>query len=417
MRTTFSKFTIGILVYLFSLSSFGFVTIEEKAEAFILDQDSKHFLVQVLNGSKKGGNFLILKNPEVLTYKLYGKSPIDRLLAPVHNPEEAYYLTVSFETKADVFHEELTEFHKKRMRENLFTSLSDHLPISNENVPELADDDKLQCPKIPKRKNGKNCLTGKAHKIPDYLRDFIKETSLEFNQDPFLVMSIIHQESQYDLFMENIHEKQMCYQAGEGCSAYKWGVGLAQLGKTDAHFYGLDWEKQLKRPSICKGSGLLSKKCWDKMVKKCEKYEEDLLKPIHCPKAAITAVIKKIKSLIPENVPAWLEDTNKGEVFSFNLSPILKSDPVETIRNLVGYYNRTIKVTNSFIEYYDNKGKFPSTYGQAWSMPRTSQAPSKSIGYQLLTKEYINRCYVWNVAGLCGAIPERSLYSQYKNQN
>ncbi|MCR9205939.1 MAG: hypothetical protein NXH75_15255 [Halobacteriovoraceae bacterium] len=411
-----NKWPILILIALISFNLRASLVLEEKAETFIVDQTDSHFLVQVLNGSKKGENFLVSKTPEVLTYKLYGKSPIDQLLAPVHTTEKAFYLTVSFETKVEEYKSPLTSAQKERMEQNLFTSLSDHLPISNENVPELADDDRVQCPMVPKRKNGEDCFSGKAHRLPRFLKDFIKETAEEYGQDPYLVMSIIHQESQYDLFMENLHEKNKCLRDEKNCSAYRWGIGLAQLGKTDAHFYGLDWEGQLKRPRVCKGSGLLNLKCWERMNRNCQKYEENTLKPINCPKPAIQAIVKKIKSLIPTKVPAWLEDKQKQEVFPFDLSSILKRDKTETIRNLVGYYNRTIKVTNSFIEYYDHKGSFPETFGQAWSMPRTSQAPSKSIGYQLLTKEYINRCYVWKVAGLCGTIPSGSLYSQYKQQ-
>jgi hypothetical protein len=242
----------------------------------------------------------------------------------------------------------------------------------------------------------------------------IKEEAEIVGEEPSLVASIIQHESLFNVFAENLHEKKKCTKDEKNCSPYRWGVGLAQLGATDAALYGLDWNKKVKRPKECKKLKITNDGCLKKLVKSCSKYSDHNLKPINCPRAAIRATALKIKSMIPDKVPAWVNEN--GKIQLVNLSMELQKSPVEKIRNQIGFYNRSIKVVNSFVEYYDTHGAFPLTYGAAWAMVRTPKSPSISMGYQMLTKEYINRCYVWELAGLCGDLPEHGLISQYRKQ-
>lgn len=404
----------SILTFLLLVASIGLQAIEITAqtEAFILSIQEQQVYIKILNGEHKGELGWISYSKENPTGKIFDSNPIDHLARPTDKIENAFYIQFPFAVQIDLDPDSLTEAMKKRMDENLFTSLDRYVPISNGNVVDVATDRNVSCPEVPKRKNGENCLKAKAFELPALLIQIIKEEAHSVGENPALVASIIQHESLFDVFTENLHEKNNCLANQSQCSPYRWGVGLAQLGKTDAGLYGLDWDKTLKKTSHCKGKNLTNEECLKSMIKKCKTFEDDKLQPINCPRAAIRATALKISSMIPKYTPAWVK---VNETISLvDLTPVLKRNRIEELRNKVGLYNRSIKVMNSFVEYFDQKGEFPSSYGEAWSQARTGQSPSISMGYQMLTKEYINRCYVWEVAGLCGALPPDSLVSQFQ---
>jgi len=386
--------------------------ISAQTEAFILSTETHRLYIKILNGNLKGELGWVAYSKENPTGKIFDSNPIDHLARPTDQVNNALYIQFPYTLEIELDAHSLTEEMKKRMNENLFTSLDRYVPISNGNVIDVATDRNVSCPEIPKRKNGEDCLKAKAFRLPLELIQIIKEEAQKVAENPALVASIIQHESLFDVFTENLHEKNNCLSDETNCSPYRWGVGLAQLGKTDAGLYGLDWEKTLKKPSVCKGKDLTDKKCLETMLKSCKAYRNDSLRPINCPRAAIRAAALKIASMIPKYTPVWVKES--GVISLKDLTPILKSNAIEEMRNKVGLYNRSIKVINSFVEFFDQNGEFPSSYGEAWSQPRTGQSPSISMGHQMLTKEYINRCYVWEVAGLCDKLPNDSLVVQFQ---
>lgn len=408
-------FSIFLSSLIFGGPSQSIITLEQRSEAFILKTTSKQALIFLLNGELKGQKVWVSKDVDPLSFKIYTKDSIDSLLKPTDDWKKAFYMTFSFSAKGKRQGDKLSPIERAYMEEHLFSRLENYVPISNAGVPELADDLNLACPKVPRKKNGESCPVGLAYKLPAFLIEEIRALAIKHNEDPILVASIIHQESQYDLFIDNDHERKKCLKLGRKCSPYRWGYGLAQLGRSDAALYGLNWDLKLKRDRKCKKkANLMNEKCFMRMEEKCRKYKNSALKPINCPRAAIEAVVRKVKAMVPSKTTVWLEESN--QVVYHNLSEEFTSDPIEEARVKVGLYNRAIKVVNSYVEYFDQHGRFPRFYGEAWAMPRTADSPSLSLGYQMLTKEYINRCYVWKVAGLCGEMPNSSLYKQYEGQ-
>jgi hypothetical protein len=419
MRTPLSgkmPFMKNLLLTSLLLFSAGAQALEIEAltEAFILQTKENKLYIKVLNGKAKNKLVWVeysLKNP---SGKIFGPNPVDALARPTKNLKEALYIQFPFTVKAKEDSASFSNQHKARLKKYLFTSLDRYVPISNQDVPDIAEDYALACPLVPKRKNGESCHKATAFKLGTRLRKMIKEEALIVGERAELVASIIQHESLFDVFAENLHEKNKCLKDEKNCSPYRWGVGLAQLGATDAGLYGLDWSLKVKRPSACKKKRITNDDCLKKLIKVCSKYKNHKLKPINCPRAAIKATALKIKSMIPSDIPAWVKQD--GNVELVNLSAELQKNPVEKMRNQIGFYNRSIKVVNSFVEYYDTHGAYPLTYGAAWAMVRSPQSPSISMGYQMLTKEYINRCYVWELAGLCGDLPPHGLISQYQKQ-
>ncbi|MFT6067845.1 MAG: hypothetical protein ACJAT2_001188 [Bacteriovoracaceae bacterium] len=388
--------------------------IQPLTEAFILQKKENKLYLKVLNGKAKNKLVWVdysLDNP---TGKIFGPNPIDALARPTTNINEALYIQFPFKVEATEDSASFSGQHKARLKKYLFTSLERYVPISNQDVPDIAEDYALACPERPKRKNGEYCHEARAFKLSEKLKSIIREEANSVSEKPELVASIIQHESLFDVFSENLHEKNKCLKDEKNCSPYRWGVGLAQLGATDAALYGLDWNLKVKKPKACKKSKITNDECLTKLIKTCSKYNAHKLKPINCPRAAIRATALKIKAMIPDNVPAWVKED--GKVKLVNLSNELQKNEVEKMRNQIGFYNRSIKVVNSFVEYYDTHGSFPLTYGAAWAMVRSPKSPSISMGYQMLTKEYINRCYVWELAGLCGDLPAHGLISQYQKQ-
>ena len=400
-----------ILIFLISLKSFG-LTLSAQSEAFILKSSGHDLILLLLNGEHKNKIVSFVYNPQNPKGKLFSANPIDQLAAPETNVKKAINIFFPFETTVEELQIDLTPEMKKRMKENLFTSLDNYVPISNLNVPDMANDRNLNCPERPKRKNGQYCPHSPAFKIHGLLKEVLLEEAQKEGEDPALVASIIHHESLFDSFIENLHEKKKCLRDEKNCSPYRWGAGLAQLGKTDAPLYGLDWDKSIRKPRACRKKNLLNEKCFRALMKKCKRYQDDKLQPLQCPRAAIRATVLKIKAMIPTSYKVQV--VQNEEIIELDVAKALRQNKAEEIRNKIGLYNRSIKVVNSYVQYFDRYGEFPKFYGEAWSIPRTSQAPSRSMGFQMLTKEYINRCYVWELAGLCGEIPKKALYSQYQ---
>ena len=404
----------SLALFFLLITSTQAVEVIPQTEAFILSVQKNKLYIKILNGPLKEKLVWVDYNLESPSGKIFAANPIDRLASPTTDLSEALYIQFPFSVEGTIDQDSLTDNMKARLKKYLFTSLDRYVPISNQDVPDVAEDYAVSCPERPKRKNGQYCHKASAFKLSYKLAAIVKEEANSVGELPELVASIIQHESLFDVFTENLHEKNKCLKDEKNCSPYRWGVGLAQLGQTDAPLYGLDWNKVVKRPKNCKGKRITNNKCLETMLKTCRKYKNDELKPINCPRAAIKAAALKIAAMIPNKFPAWVKQD--GKIAQVELASELRRDPIETIRNKIGLYNRSVKVMNSFVEYFDQHGSFPATYGSAWAQLRTPKSPSISMGYQMLTKEYINRCYVWELAGLCGEIPEHGLVKQYQKQ-
>jgi hypothetical protein len=414
------KFLV-LLTFITSFTQAGYLP--SGAELFILkandSQAEAKLYVRSLNLARENTYGWISYDKNSPNGKIFDLNPVDKLTFATDNIKKAFYLVLTKETYIEEDQHYISDnpHLKKRMDENLYRAVSDYLPISNANVEDVAQDLYLACPKVPSRKNGKPCHQARALKLPSTLKLMLKNTARKYSINPVLLASIIQHESLFDVFVENMHEKNKCLANKNKCSPYKWGKGLAQLGATDAHFFGLNWNQEIGCPRACKGKNILDVKCLDKLVKKCERYKAHKLRPINCPGAAIEAVAKKLKSLIPDHLPVWVKKSPRSEeVELVNLSSFLKRSEVEKTRNLIGLYNRGVKVYNSFVEFYDKHGEFPLNFGQAWSTARSSRSPSISMGYQMLTREYIGRCYVYELAGICGEMPKHALVKQFEKQ-
>lgn len=305
---------------------------------------------------------------------------------------------------------------------SLFLSLDKYVPISNAGITEASTDLADACPAHPQKKNGEPCDKRDAIDLPQQVLLEILKATEEINRengtqvDPALVAAIIHHETDFRLFTENLHEKQKC-KNGQ-CSDYGWGKGFAQLGKTDSEEYGLNWNEDPPNFSKCNADGFANSRCFKQVNEYCEKnFTLNTLKPYYCPNAAIKAVAKKISKLIPKthNVHLRGEDGSLREV---DLGKALNQNEEILLRNQVAAYNRRpARVFNSYSQFIQQNGDLPKEFGEAWSTLRQGNfTPTRNIGYGMLTREFINRCYVWNVAGLCGEIPEESLLTNYRSQ-
>lgn len=296
----------------------------------------------------------------------------------------------------------------------LFDQLEKHVPLSGLATKMQATDLNQSCPKTPQRKDGRPCDAFKALDLPPELKQMIQNSAHKFHVPPALIASIMHNETNFDPFIENQEEKKICEGNAGSCSTYKWGRSFAQLGVTDAPLYGVDWNKFIPPPSSCaatagKGQPVTSS-CLQEMNKICAS-QTGPLRPINCPAAAVDAVAQKLSTLIPPDLKTALAHGNSLK--TIDLAKVLTADEVSEVRNRAGMYNRGPRVYNGYAEYYRKNGKFPDNYGEAWSATKTCDSPSDKVGYRVLRNEFINRCYVWRVAGLCGDFPKTSLMSQY----
>ena len=112
----------------------------------------------------------------------------------------------------------------------------------------------------------------------------------------------------------------------------------------------------------------------------------------------------------------WVRDDKSDKLRAIDIGSYLQQSEAETLRSKVSIYNRGPRIINSYVEFFDQKSRFPKSYGEAWTAVRVSETPTKEMGYQILSKEFVNRCYVWAVAGLCGETPKSSVIGQFHEQ-
>lgn len=409
-----------------------FVGVSPKTEIFIFSSQKLatgqyRFFGRILSGDFQGRTGWFLYNEDTPYFRLYSnRAETDRLATPTTNIAKAVYAYSMVNTgfTPDAEEEKKQQARRKIWEDSLFQGLDKYVPISNKSVKRQSTDDNIACPSHPQQKSSKPCHRFKgAHDLAPLHKKYIIEAIEKIEQrhvkiDPALVAAILHAETQINPFFENEHEKEIC-QKSKNCSAYRWGKGLPQLGASDAKKYGLDWFTAVDRPREC--DNWRSQACLSKLATLCEPYRNKKLRPINCAEFAIEAVVTKIANLYPSQKNVFVRQPgktkNKPFLKKINIVPALTKDPVHRLRSYAGAYNRRdARVYNSYIEYFESHGHFPKDYGSAWATTKPDFTPSKNIGYKNLHREFINRCYVWNIAGLCGELPNASLVAQYREQ-
>ncbi len=425
------------VIWLLSISSTAFaiephilpnnlkVELTPGTELFILEQkllnNSSDIFARIVTGPNEGNDVRLSINSEDSIGKFFSQTPWDHLAIPTIRLDDAFYIHLYRPTTGVVDASSLIEKNqyseslRQRMGKFLFTNLANYLPLTNHQNTDLATDSHLSCPAIPQEQNGTPCHTIAAAKLPTELITLISHESKLGGEDPALVSAILQNESNFDPFIENLYEKALCHEAS-GCGTYRWGKGLAQLGATNAATYGLDWSFEIPKPDACKKTTLLHSLCLTELAKICKAYENLALKPIQCPQFAIRAIVLKLHSEINPSPMGQIKTIDKESLLNVDIGTYLEQTPAEKVRSKISIYNRGPRVINSYVEYFEQNRRFPKSYGEAWTTVRNSETPSTEMGYEILSHEYVNRCYVWAVAGICGEIPSFSVLAQFQTQ-
>ena len=279
------------------------------------------------------------------------------------------------------------------------------------------------CPNHPKRLKSEFCSpVPRIYKLPKHLIQAVHRVAKKFKIESALLAAIIHKESEFNPFSENEYEKKICAkqkEKGERCTDYLWGQGLAQIGANNAKKYGMLWKHLMPRIKTCdRKKHIFKRKCFYSLERTCRaKYKKHKLWPTYCPTASIRAIAKNIQDIKnrQHQIFVKIKNTNKNKII--NLTKHMQRNKAEEFRYTIGIYNRGMKPVNSIEEYYRQYGIAPSWYGHAWKAQRiVEETPSIEMGFLLLHNEVINRCHVWQLAGLCGKSLKGTLidgYSRY----
>ena len=367
---------------------------------------------------------MINYNPRDPNAKIFSNNADDLFLAShTQSMSQAHYLKTTRPVtytplSISAFNEKVAS--NPDWKAHFYQGRKKNMTLINDEKPITATDANVACPREPQRKYGDPCGKDSAQNIHESLINDIYEVANAEGIRPEVLASIIQIESGFNPFIENQAEKTDCINkaiSGE-CPTNGWGKGLAQLGKANSKKYGLNWNEELKMPLVCRGSQT-SEACYRAMNEhhKCRQSMPNG-QPWNCPKASLRAAAKKIAGLIPKEHYVWVknnEDPTKLE--KVNITEKIYALPVEEqIRAQIAIYNRGPRYLNSWADFYDQNGKWPVHFGELWTVPRVAETASKVMGYQMLTNEFSNRCYVFRVAGLCGGLPRDSVARQFQKK-
>ena len=299
---------------------------------------------------------------------------------------------------------------------------SDVFPItlSTDNKEKMLKSNEIKvCPQHPKKLSNKFCShIPKRYKLPKHLIKAVQNTAKKFKIDPALLASIIHKESEFNPFSENKYEKKLCLdkkRRGERCADYLWGQGLAQLGANNAKNYGMLWVNKMPRLKSCGKRHIFYSKCFYSLESFCrKKYKKYKLWPNYCPRAGMRSIAQHIHYILNREHKILANSKNEKGRKIIDLMKHIKRNKAEKFRYVIAIYNRGMKPINSLEEHYRQHGKLPIWYDHAWNTKRElGKTPSSEIGFLLLHNQVINRCHVWQLAGLCGKNLSNTLIGQY----
>ena len=324
------------------------------------------------------------------------------------------YLDFTFDMIAD----KTTLYDEKEYTIDFFEGY----PRTNFGLEEPVNGKELRevCPARPAQRNGAPCLAPpQKFQLPGYLLAAVRKAAREHNVHPAIVAAILQKESYFNPFSENKYERRLCREQGKACPPYRWGQGLAQVGATNAREFGLSWQPEVRRPAACRGKRhIFSRACFDQLEQKCAGIKARTgFSPSYCPTAGIRAVAQYVSSLI--NREHWM----RVDVLAKNgdwrerivdVTQEMRRTLAEEFRYILGMYNRGKRPINSIEEHYRQNGKAPEWYDHAWLTERKEGfTPSTQMGYMILHLEVINRCHVWQVAGICGERLDGTLAGAY----
>jgi hypothetical protein len=297
----------------------------------------------------------------------------------------------------------------------------DKFPRTNFGILELTltSEMKRACPLRPTQRNGSPCLEApEKFKLPPHLRKLVRNASRDEGVHPAIVAAILQKESYFNPFSENQYEKKLCLSQGKECPAYRWGQGLAQLGATNAAEFGLSWQAKITKPRACGKRHIFDPACFTALESKCAKVKKATGKyPTYCAEAGVRAVAKYVASLIGRDLWMRVDVKSANGVWTekvINLTNEMRRTLAEEFRYVLGMYNRGKRPVNSIEEHFRQFGRAPEWYDHAWLTARVEGAtPTTQMGYLILNNEVINRCHVWQVAGLCGEDLQGTLAGAY----
>ena len=308
---------------------------------------------------------------------------------------------------------------------------SDRVPFTSRGSTTAATDAEQGCfegGQVPQQRNGEPCPSrGEALELSPLMRSMIEEAAARHdNLDAATLATALHLETgNFNPFTENTTERNICLQqdGGGNCNDYRWGRGLGQFGANVAREYNLDWSNQNNSfELVCSDAGT-SESCLRMLQQRCDEIvARGERAPVSCPRQSIDAMADHLSGALNDVIPVWIQKEEEG-LRPVNLAPVLRRNPAEYTRALLSAYNRGPRVINSYVEFYNLNGRWPNSYGEAWSTPRHIEEfegyvppPDRNVGYQMLTNEFVNRCHMWAATGMCGEFREGSLINQYGRQ-
>lgn len=417
-----------------ALEAMDFAPNEEAVVLVNMDigNGERAYQIEILNKTNKGVKTWIKVRENDPRFKFY--EAVDSLSSQTLDITKATHIrsTQNFSGLYDItgsLHFEIPP-HLEAPRANC--NLEEHFPISLSSDPRASKARPLKvslvdkrpvnpCPNRPTQANGKPCVKTLPVALPknSKLRQYILEAAEQVGINPAFIAAMIAQESQFRILVENKQEKEACRDPAK-CPKYGWSKGMIQFGRMMSDEYGLDWEPEIPTNiPECNKNGS-SDACVVAVDQYCEAtfISRDKKPATFCPRQALVGFSRYIKDILERErkIRVKIKDTKKNEVEAvIDLSHIINEKPADQLRYAAGDYNRGPRVDNSIEQYFQQKGTAPPHFGHTWAVRRNpDETPSKDMGYRILNNEYINRCYVWNIAGLCGnQFPPNSLATYY----
>ena len=275
------------------------------------------------------------------------------------------------------------------------------------------------CPYPPKRKNTVNCnvasptdLNRHAPGYRDYVLGLILAATEKtkdfdpFGVDPGIVMSVLAQESWYNPMTTNQWKDtgiaQFQVETAKATVEYMRTIGVNVPSSVNTEI-----------PPDCHTTTYntpLSAACFKSLKAKCgtAPYTQSL----YCPGFGLELMAFHFLQIQRRTV--MVDHQNNSYDVAMLLTP--PDDFAAEIRHLTSVYNRGFRIYNSAYHSFLKNKVWPTAnrYGALWSAPRSGSESNDPYPGGSLTKHFINRCYVWAIAGICGGM-KNSLVSQYKD--
>lgn len=282
-----------------------------------------------------------------------------------------------------------------------------------------------------KRRLGQSGKEGQSYKKS--IIDTVKRVTNEVNGsnpsnttsiNPAMLMALIDSESAFDPLVKNNFDDIGIAQFQFETAART--LKVAKENKNDPFWSKIDRVTEDKPPE-CKTGKLVWNTTTTKCIKALKSFcrtPKDPRPSLHCPYFSIRLMAQHIKQILSEDINYTDEKTNE----KFSLTEKLLGDYSEEskMRFIASRYNRGYRIYNSAIHQYENTGSITAAknYIDLWSTKRPENFKFRSstkrksnqkvdkYGGGNLDGHFINRCYVWNVSGLCGGFGN-SFYAKY----